>query len=537
MAGEKGKIGLPIGHKSSIRSGIVLTYVRLAISLILALLYPPFLLRTVGKADNGLYQFAVAVVSFLLLFSLGSENSYVRFATRAQERNGEDGVAEINGFYLLLFGLIGLVELAAGVVVAFLFRNGVFAMNDSSISVATLFWVFLILAVSSAGDFFLSLFSWYAYYRSRFVFMQLLLLVSHVATIGLATMALLMGGGILWVAAIGALVLLLADLGNVLYCFRVLHMRFSIPQRPSFSSLGSEVLTFSLYIFLAIIVSQINANLGKTVLGSVGDSGMVTVYSYGYQFYVYAALISVGISDSFLPRVNEMALQRDDPQVNSLFLSSSTLQMVVMLGLLGGFASCGLDFVTAWLAGSDLIPGELAGVFYLGLGFLALGVIPLSETVGLEIQRARNQHRFLALFNLGAALIGSVLTLVFTVYLPSPDKIYGPLLGMAVQAVAGPIVATNLYYQKHLHLPMGPFFAKFARLLGAALLGWVVPFLVYSYGISLPLSLNGYLTALIKGVTFLIVFLPLAYASLQKEIRAWFARQGKKAGNSSKNTL
>ena len=74
----------------SIKIGVVLSYVRLLILVAVSIFYPPFLVSHLGSEVNGLYQFASTIPGWLALLSLGTENSYVRFATIAEENGGEE---------------------------------------------------------------------------------------------------------------------------------------------------------------------------------------------------------------------------------------------------------------------------------------------------------------------------------------------------------------------------------------------------------------------------------------------------------------
>jgi|GEM_PF-802385 O-antigen/teichoic acid export membrane protein len=524
--------------KSSIKIGIILTYVRLAIYLLLALFYPPYLLQMVGKVDNGLYQFSVAAISFVLLASFGIENTFVRFSVIAKEKDGDSGQAKINGFYLFLFGIIGIIELLIGVIIAFLFKTNVFVIKEATDGTSDkVFWLLLITALSFSSDFFLSIFSWYTYLKSRFAFMQISLLITHVVTIGLSFAVLFFGGGIIWVAIVSAIAQFLFDIVNAVYCFVALKMKISFPDRQEFSKTFKEVVVFSFFIFLTVVVSQINANLGKTVLESAGDNSMVTVYSYGIQFYSYEALISVAISDSFTPRVNELAIQKKDQEVSSLFLLSSKLQMVVLLFIVGCFAACGLDFISVWLAKSDLTSENLKQIFFLGLGFLLLWAIPLSETVGLEIQKANNKHKFLAVFNLFAALASVVITVISVLFLPYDFKVYGPLIGMVVAVVLGMVVVSNIYYKKALKLPIKEFLMYFGITSLITILAWGVVFGVFGYVITLPNWLGGYFEVIVKAMVFMAIYLPLVFLLLRKEFNHWKASRKAAKEPSSKNSL
>lgn len=216
-------------HKN-IRYGIVITYVRLFISIAISLLYPPYLLSKVGIVDNGLYFFATSLITYTLLLSLGMENSYVRFATINEKEKGEGGLKQINGFYLICFAAMAGLMLLVGLILSFLYGYGVIPYEGSTPeSQKTLFYLLLICSLSSSVDFFLSLFTWYVYYRSHFIFEQCLYLAIHVFTVLGCFLALYFDCNIVAVAVIAAAVLLLFDAVGLFYALFKLKMGFKKP--------------------------------------------------------------------------------------------------------------------------------------------------------------------------------------------------------------------------------------------------------------------------------------------------------------------
>jgi hypothetical protein len=230
-------------------------------------------------------------------------------------------------------------------------------------------------------------------------------------------------------------------------------------------------------------------------------------------------------------------IQKKDQEVSSLFLLSSKLQMVVLFFIVGCFAACGLDFISVWLAKGDLTSENFKQIFFLGLGFLLLWIIPLSETVGLEIQKANYKHKFLAVFNLFAVLASVAITIVSVLFLPYDFKVYGPLIGMAVAVAIGMIVVSNIYYKKALKLPIKEIFVYFGIMSLITVFAWGVAFGIFGYVITLPYWLSGYFGVIVKAVVFMAIYLPLVFLLLRKEIKNW--KEGREASEEipSKNSL
>jgi hypothetical protein len=217
------------GEKKNIRWGVVLAYVRFVILLIVGILYPPFLLEKVGSEYNGIYQFAGSLIQYTLLLSLGIENSYIRFATVYEKKDGEAGLRRINGFYLICYAVIAVVQLVVGLVLAGLYGYGVVSSGSDPSTNQTLGWLILIISLMTSIDFFLSLYSTFAFYRSRFIWEQMIYLLIHLITVGLCALFLYLGKDIITVALITAVVQLIFDGIRFVYDWKHLKMRFIKP--------------------------------------------------------------------------------------------------------------------------------------------------------------------------------------------------------------------------------------------------------------------------------------------------------------------
>ena len=85
------------------KAGIIISYVGQFIHIITGVIYTPVMLRLLGQSEYGLYQLVYSVVSYLSLLSLGFGASYMRFYSREKAKKNDDGIAKINGMFMLIF--------------------------------------------------------------------------------------------------------------------------------------------------------------------------------------------------------------------------------------------------------------------------------------------------------------------------------------------------------------------------------------------------------------------------------------------------
>ena len=96
------------------KAGVLLSYGQTILSTLISLTYTPVMLRLLGQSEYGLYTLVNGFVSNLSLLSFGMGSAYMRYYSRAEAQDGEDGVARINGMFMTIFFAISLLCLLTG---------------------------------------------------------------------------------------------------------------------------------------------------------------------------------------------------------------------------------------------------------------------------------------------------------------------------------------------------------------------------------------------------------------------------------------
>ena len=106
-------------HHNQLRSGSLLTYVQMTLNIIVSVAYTPFMLRILGKSEYGLYSTVASTIAILSVLSLGFGGSYVRYYILYRKEKADDKIARLNGLFLIVFSVIGLVEHECGQYIKF----------------------------------------------------------------------------------------------------------------------------------------------------------------------------------------------------------------------------------------------------------------------------------------------------------------------------------------------------------------------------------------------------------------------------------
>ena len=139
--------------------------------------------------------------------------------------------------------------------------------------------------------------------------------------------------------------------------------------------------------------------------------------------------------------------ENSDRYVSNLFIRTGRIQFIIILFVLVGFVLFGRQFITLWV-GSEY--SEVYGITV--LLFVSM-LVPLVQSLGNTILRARNQMKFQSILSVSVAAV----CLILQIYLA---KIYGGLgcaMAIAITQVLGYIFIMNIYYQKRQAIDISAF--------------------------------------------------------------------------------
>lgn len=483
-------------HKNvnQLKMGTLLSYLTIAIQNISAIIYTPLMLRFLGQNEYGLYQLGSTTVSYLGLLSLGFSSSYVKFYYKYKVKDQEEEIRKLNGiFQLVFFGLAILSCVIGGVMIAS--ADALFQDSLTTADVQQVRVLMAILIASMAITFPNIIFDCYITAHERYIFQRIMLIIVTILIPVISLPLLYMGYRSTALVCVNLTLSVLRFGMNIYYCLTKLHMKFQ------FHGLEIGVLksvgTFSMFIFLNEIASQINLNVDKIILGAVQGASVVAVYSVGSQFNQYFINMSTAVSNVFIPRVNRLVAEKQNNAVlDQLFIRIGRIQYMILSAVLVGYLLYGKFFISKW-AGDGY-----ESAYYVGALIMIPYIVPLIQNIGIEIQRAKNMHKFRSIIYFVIALANLGISIPLGKYFGAA----GTAFGTTLSTVIGNIVLMNWYYEKKVGLNIALFFRNLIQpsvILGiAAVEGIIVKhfFAVHSWS-----------AFLVQGALFMSVYAVLLY--------------------------
>ncbi len=451
---------------NQLRAGIVLSYATQAVQILSGLLYTPIMLRLLGQSEYGLYQLVQSVVSYLGLLNFGFSSAYIRYYARYRACDDREGIARLNGMFMTIFLVITAVCLICGGVmlcnVQGIFGNGLTAEEIDKAHVLMALMIFN-LALSFPGG----VYGCYISAHEQFFFQRIINLLQVFFNPFLTLPLLLMGYGSVAMVCVSTFFSIAGFAANVLFSRKKLKMAFSF--RHFDFTLLREMFVFTFFIFLNLIIDQINWSVDKFLLGRFSGTVAVAIYGVASTLNGMYISFSTAISGVFTPRINQIVAESNDRHaLTNLFIQVGRMQFIILSLAISGFILFGADFILVW-AGDGYQTS-----YYVGLFLLIPATVPLIQNLGIEIQRAVNKHKMRSVVYFFIAIANVGISIPLT-------KLWGPVgaaVGTAISLFIGNGLFMNIYYHRALYLDIPRFWGEIVKFLPAVLLSSAIGFLL-----------------------------------------------------------
>lgn len=160
------------------------------------------------------------------------------------------------------------------------------------------------------------------------------------------------------------------------------------------------------------------------------------------------------LSNVFIPRVNRLVAENKDNSVlDQLFIRIGRIQYMILSAVLVGYLLYGKFFISKW-AGEGY-----ESAYYVGALIMIPYIIPLIQNIGIEIQRAKNMHKFRSIIYFIIALANLGISVPLGKYFGAT----GAAFGTTLSTVIGNIIMMNWYYHTKVGLNIPLFFRNLVQ--------------------------------------------------------------------------
>lgn len=492
-------------NNSELKAGALLNYVLIILNALVGLLYTPYMLRTLGQSEYGLYSLIASVISYLTVLDLGMGNAIVRYTAKFRAEGKETEQYEMFGMFLILYIVIGVFSVLLGLGL-YLNVDSMFGATMDAVELGKARIMMIILIANLAITFPMSIFGSIITAYERFVFPRVVNIVRVVLNTIVMIVLLHWGYKAITMVVVQTIFNILTLILNYLYCkYRI---RIKIYFRKFNWSFLKEVAIYSFWILLNVIMDKIYWSTGQFVLGSILGTIAVSVFAVAIQLQTMYMQFSTAISSVFLPKVTSMVTNKStDKELSDLFIRTGRIQFIVMSFILCGFIVFGKPFILLW-AGEGYVDAYIITLLF----FSAL-IIPLAQNLGITILQAKNQMKFRSLLYIAIA----ILALVFEIILGKMWGGIGCAIAISIALLLGQVIIMNIYYKIKQGLDINRFWKEILSMsISPAILVAISLIVVNKYSITNWPSLITFVT--LFSVLYVIVVFSFSLNSYEKSL-------------------
>ena len=486
--------------RNQLKWGSILSYVQMAANVVINLLFTPIMLHLLGTSEYGLYNTVSSTISMLSILSLGFNSSYIRYYAKYKAAKDEESISKLNGLFLMIFVVIGIVALLCGMFLSFnldiVFKDGLTAKEYEIARVLMLLLTFN-LAISFPSNVFKSI----IFAHERHIFLKVVNMIRTLC--GPMVSIPLLLAGFRSITMVSALVFfyLVADFLHIYYAVAKLKIKITFGRLEK--GLFKSLVFYTVFIAINMIVDQVNWNLGKVILGRYKGTTAVSIYAVAYTISTSYNMFSTSISGVFTPRIHNLISTAKNvlqirERMTSLFVRVGRIQFLILGLVSSGIVFYGKQFITDFWAGKDY-----AEAYYVVLLLILPATIPLMQNIGIEIQRAQNRHQFRSIVYLLMAAVNLTISIIMS-------KRYGAVgaaTGTACSLFVANGIIMNIYYHKKCNIDIMLFWKNIIYMLR----GLILPII---FGIA---SLYIFNTHTLLGFAAAVLFYTVVYS-----VSMWF---------------
>lgn len=438
------KKGINMGRKK----GIILSNVMMIFEVLSTLLITPFLIRTLGQAEYGVYKLSASITAYLLLLDLGVGNAIIRYISKFRANEDFKSEKDFFGVAIIFYCGIALICLIGGLILVCLFptmfSEGLNA-NETALGQKLLLFTVANAAITLGTAVYTNVIVAY----ERFTISKGSSILQIILRMILTVVVLKLGIGSLGVVAVNLLMTILCRGFFVAYVFGAIKLR------PNFRGISfgfiKEIVVYSSWILVQMVATQINASMDQILLGALvsGSAAIIAVYSVGTQVVQYYQSIGSSFNGVLMPGVVRLVEQGASAQRICDEMVRIGRLVFLVLGLIwSGFAGFGQQFIELWAGSVN------ADAYYVSILLMTAYLFILTEAIGTQMLWAKNEHKEQALLKLGVVLLNIVLTIILIKWKP----LIGATIGTFISLVVGDIVVMNVVFSKKLKISMRQYY-------------------------------------------------------------------------------
>jgi O-antigen/teichoic acid export membrane protein len=430
--------------KNQIRYGALLSYVSIFINIITGLLYTPWIIRSIGNSEFGLYTLSISIIT-IFTFDFGLGEAVSRYLSKYHSENDSNAKSQFLSLVFRLYLFIDVIIFIA-LLMVFIFSENIYTgLNSSELTKFRI--TFIIAGIYAVLSFPFQPLNGILISHERFVLIKFLDIIQRILIVVLTIFMLINGRGLYSLIFINSAVGLFVILIKFIYLRKNQFIKLNLSYKNK--QLLHEILKFTIWTSIAAVFSKFTYNITPTILGIFSNTQEVAIFGVASTIEGYVWLFASALNGLFMPTVMRLLNSENGKEkIQFIFVKIGKIQFIIIGLIIMGFFLIGEEFLTIWLGTSYIKSYQVILLLILPLS------ITLTQSIGSTYLVAKNLIKYRA-YSVG--ITGS-LSLLLSLFLTPALGSYGSAISILIGTVIGQIVYLNVIYSTKLELKIKDFF-------------------------------------------------------------------------------
>lgn len=463
---------------NQLKVGALLSYIGLAVNIIVGLLYTPWMINSIGKADYGLYTLALSVIH-LFVFDFGIGQAVTRFVAKYLAEGNQERANNCLGLVYKLYFYIDIVVFIALTCLYFFIPQIYQELSADEIEKFKI--IYVAVAFFSVISFPFIPVNGVLTANEKFIQLKLCDLAHKLIIVISMTACLLAGFGLyalVWVNIIAGILTIALKLFFIKRDTNT-SINFSYKDKKEFR----EILGFSGWVTVKSLSERMIFTLSPTILGMVAGSVEIALFGICNVIEGYVYSFAGALNGLFLPKVSKIVVN-DNGDIMPLMVRVGRILFFITGLIIIGFIAVGQDFIKVWLGDG------YEGVYLSTVLIILPSLFYVPQEIGCSAIAVHNKVKYQAIVYLVMGLSNAIMGYFLA-------KSYGCFGLCAAIFIAYNIrnVGLEIIFKEQLHLHLGIFFKDVFFKMGMPLiLAGII-----GYGCHF-IPLSGWIGFCIKGI-------------------------------------
>lgn len=490
-------------EKRKISKGATISYLSIFLNIIAGLIYTPWMTKTLGQSNYGIYSLANSIIS-LVAIDLGLGTAVSRFVSKYRAEKDIDSSNKMIGLIFKIFIFLSSILLVALTIIYFFIPSIYVKLTSDELS--SLKSVFIMVGLYSTVSFCFMPLNGILMGNDKFPQYKTITLISRLVNILLVSITLLLFNNLyMYVFAIIA-----SGLIEIIIKLIYIKKFCKYGSKPLIANnhdkgMIQTLIKFSFWAAIASILSRFIISIQPSILGITSGTIQIALFTLGSTIEGYAWQIANGLDGMFIPRLSIMNKNNaKDEEYTQLMINVGRFQLLFTGLIIIGFIALGRGFINdIWKMNKEGFSYDNS--YFVGVLLLLPCLVTFTQQIGNSLLIVKNKIKYRGIAIGITAILSVGLSFLFTSIFEY--EAIGAAASICIGKMVGMVLILNYFYKKAVNLNIKEFFKKCHLQIMPVLL--IV--LVLGMGLDFLIANQSLITFGIKVILLIVIYFILVY--------------------------